>query len=166
MFTVSAERHAKKAINMCDPHGSLGYIFITNQKKKEKPWLLITCLAVFQYALDDIDPLIIRLCGINIRQEYVDWVANLPADLPGTLSPPLLTLNNKTGRLVIDCDLCRIRIKGGSIAPSPSVHLPFPLHFKADGTDGCNAESRKHISQSLFDAKTKRNGSWLKNVQK
>lgn len=148
---------------MCDPHGSLGYI---KPKKKKRTWLLIACLAVFQYALDDIDLLIIRLRGINIRQEYVDWVANLPADLPDTLPPSLLTLNKKTGRLVIDCDLCRIRIKGRSFAPSPSVRLPFPFHFKADGTDGCSAESRKHISQSLFEAKTKRNSLRLKNVKK
>lgn len=46
-------------------------------------------LAVFQYALDDIDPLIIKLWGINISQEYIDWVANLSTDLPSTLSPSL-----------------------------------------------------------------------------
>lgn len=46
-------------------------------------------LAVFQYAVDDIDPLIIKLWGINISQEYIDWVANLSTDLPNALSLPL-----------------------------------------------------------------------------
>ena len=48
-------------------------------------------LAVFQYALDAIDPLIIKLWGINKRQEYIDWVANLSTTLQSTLSfsPPL-----------------------------------------------------------------------------
>lgn len=68
-------------------------------------------LAVFQYALDDIDPLIIKLWGINISQEYIDWAANLSTDLPNTLSPSLhlplsaFLLNNKMRRPIIECDL-------------------------------------------------------------
>ncbi len=68
-------------------------------------------LAVFQYALGDIDPVIIKLWEINISQEYIDWVANLSTDLPNTLSPslhlPLSTflLNNKMRRPIIECDL-------------------------------------------------------------
>ncbi|KAI3362160.1 hypothetical protein L3Q82_012483 [Scortum barcoo] len=64
-----------------------------------------------QYALGDIDPLIIKLWEINISQEYIDWVANLSADLPNTLSPSLhlllttFLLNNKMRRPIIECDL-------------------------------------------------------------
>lgn len=94
-------------------------------------------LAVFQCALDDIDPLNLKLWGINISQD-IDWVANLSTDLPNTLSPSLhlFLLNNKMRTLIIDCDLCPIKIKGGSIAPFLSLNLSFPLYFKGDGTDG------------------------------
>lgn len=85
-------------------------------------------------------------------------MANLSADLPNTLSPSLhlsfFALNNKIRRAVIDCDLCRIRIKGGSIAPFLSLNLSFPLDFKADGTDGRSAKSQKNTSAVLFDEKT------------
>lgn len=69
-------------------------------------------LAVFQYALDTIDSVIIKLWVINKRQEYLDWVANLSTALPSTLFSSLhfsfssaFLLNNKMRRLIIDCDL-------------------------------------------------------------
>lgn len=68
-------------------------------------------LAVFQYVLVDIDPLILKLWGINMSQEYIDWVANLSTELPDTSLPSphcslsAFLLNNKMRRPIIDCDL-------------------------------------------------------------
>lgn len=103
--------------------------------------------------------------AINTSQEYIDWVANLSADLPNSLSPsPHLSLspppfNNKMRRPVIDCDLCPIRIKGGSIAPFLSLNLSFPPPFlRVMGLDGWSAETQKktkHISRPLWCKKNK-----------
>lgn len=67
-------------------------------------------LAGSRCALNDIDPLIAKLWGINISQEYIDWVVNLPAEVPNTpvsLAPPSLSaalLNNEMRRPVIGRD--------------------------------------------------------------
>lgn len=53
-------------------------------------------LAVFQYALDDIDPLIIKLWGINISQEHIDWVADLQLHSASPLCLPLKQQDEKT----------------------------------------------------------------------
>lgn len=77
--------------------------------------------------LDDIDSLIIRLRGESI------WGKNTQIGrqiFPQALLAPAYTLNNETGRLVIDCELCRIWIKrriNCTVSLSASPVLPsFP----------------------------------------
>lgn len=121
-------------------------------------------LAVLEYALDDIDPLIIKLWEINISQEYIDWVANLSAVLPNTpLLPPLSLFLSHSLALPLplclpvkqedarDCDLCPIRIKG-LINRTISLIKSFipPSILKVDGTDGWRGRRQKHTSHLLW----------------
>lgn len=70
------------------------------------------CISVcFRCTIDPpIDPLIIKLRGINKRLEYMDWLADLSTDLPNSLSLSLcISLSaiplNKMRRPKIVCDL-------------------------------------------------------------
>lgn len=66
-------------------------------------------LAVFQHAVDVIDPVIIKLWKINRSQEYIDWVANLSTHLPNSplsstpLFRPAFLLKMRSP--IIECDL-------------------------------------------------------------